>query len=320
MERAIALLASGARISLITPLSLVSTARFIPALRLLASQSDYATFLTLSGDAHPSVLFAGVKMSFTIFTSAKSHKSTAQAEINVSKLYRWLADERPNLFASVQYHRGLPVSSLGIPFKVGSPLAATVILKLLSNRNTVAHLERKTGVPMLYHRVVRHFVKALFKAPYFRNDRDGEKKSEDYKLVYFENEDTAQLVRSFLVSSCYYLFFLGLSDAYHCGRDLVLSFPIGLDRMPADVRRRLIKTGVKHENHLYAHSVRRRILYKTTGWIEYDEFYPRESKVVADEIDMMLAEHYSLTAEELDFILNYDIKYRLGRDTAAEED
>jgi hypothetical protein len=31
-----------------------------------------------------------------------------------------------------------------------------------------------------------------------------------------------------------------------------------------------------------------------------------------DEIDRVLAGHYGLTAEELDFILNYDIKYRLG--------
>ena len=33
-----------------------------------------------------------------------------------------------------------------------------------------------------------------------------------------------------------------------------------------------------------------------------------------------LAAHYGFTTEELDFILNYDIKYRLGRDTEAEEE
>ena len=34
---------------------------------------------------------------------------------------------------------------------------------------------------------------------------------------------------------------------------------------------------------------------------------------------MVLARHYGFTAEELDFILNYDIKYRHGRDTGEEE-
>jgi hypothetical protein len=33
-----------------------------------------------------------------------------------------------------------------------------------------------------------------------------------------------------------------------------------------------------------------------------------------------LAGHYGLSAEELDFIINYDIKYRLGRDAGEEEE
>ncbi|MCX6885446.1 MAG: hypothetical protein NTX27_10425 [Verrucomicrobia bacterium] len=32
-----------------------------------------------------------------------------------------------------------------------------------------------------------------------------------------------------------------------------------------------------------------------------------------------MAEHYGFTPEELDFIINYDIKYRLGRDAGEEE-
>jgi hypothetical protein len=34
----------------------------------------------------------------------------------------------------------------------------------------------------------------------------------------------------------------------------------------------------------------------------------------------VLARHYGFTPEELDFILNYDIKYRLGRATEGQED
>ena len=48
--------------------------------------------------------------------------------------------------------------------------------------------------------------------------------------------------------------------------------------------------------------------------------YPKHSKPLIDKIDTVLAEHYGFTDEELDFILNCDIKYRLGRDTEAEED
>ena len=117
----------------------------------------------------------------------------------------------------------------------------------------------------------------------------------------------------------YYLFFIALSDAYHCGRDLVLSFPVELEALAKPQAEELRAAGVRHEKDLFKHSARRRIKYKATGWIEYDEFYPRESKPILDEIDTVLAGHYGFTAEELDFILNYDIKYRLGRDSGDED-
>jgi hypothetical protein len=40
---------------------------------------------------------------------------------------------------------------------------------------------------------------------------------------------------------------------------------------------------------------------------------------ILDEIDRVLAQHYGFTDEELDFIINYDIKYRMGRDNGGEE-
>jgi hypothetical protein len=38
------------------------------------------------------------------------------------------------------------------------------------------------------------------------------------------------------------------------------------------------------------------------------------------EADRVLAAHYGLMDEELDFIINYDIRYRMGRDTESEEE
>jgi hypothetical protein len=37
-------------------------------------------------------------------------------------------------------------------------------------------------------------------------------------------------------------------------------------------------------------------------------------------IKRVLAAHYGFTDEELDFIINYDIKYRMGRDAENEGD
>jgi len=43
-------------------------------------------------------------------------------------------------------------------------------------------------------------------------------------------------------------------------------------------------------------------------------------KPTLDEIDRVLAKHYGFTDEELDFIINYDIKYRMGQDAEGEAD
>ena len=61
---------------------------------------------------------------------------------------------------------------------------------------------------------------------------------------------------------------------------------------------------------------------KITGEIRLQSFVPRNSKSVIDGIDRVLARHYGFTDEEIDFIINYDIKYRMGSDaeTGAEDE
>lgn len=58
----------------------------------------------------------------------------------------------------------------------------------------------------------------------------------------------------------------------------------------------------------------------TTGKVVYDEYYPKLSKPIIDQIDTLLAQHYGFTHEELDFIINYDIKYRMGKELNSEEE
>ena len=46
---------------------------------------------------------------------------------------------------------------------------------------------------------------------------------------------------------------------------------------------------------------------------------PKASKPIIDEIDRVLARHYGFTDVEVDFIINYDIKYRAGADSEEDE-
>ncbi len=51
-----------------------------------------------------------------------------------------------------------------------------------------------------------------------------------------------------------------------------------------------------------------------------EQFTAQQSKPIIDEIDRVLARHYGFTDEELDFIINYDIKYRMGDELEAPDD
>lgn len=50
---------------------------------------------------------------------------------------------------------------------------------------------------------------------------------------------------------------------------------------------------------------------RSTGTVHTESFVVKHSKPIIDKIDICLARHYGFTAEELDFIQNYDIKFRV---------
>lgn len=60
--------------------------------------------------------------------------------------------------------------------------------------------------------------------------------------------------------------------------------------------------------------------YKNKGIVRFAQFYPKYSKSIIDEIDKLLAKLYGFTDEELDFIINYDIKYRMGDELTDEQE
>ena len=53
-------------------------------------------------------------------------------------------------------------------------------------------------------------------------------------------------------------------------------------------------------------------LAKITQFFKYQS--NKISRSIIDEIDKVLAEHGGFTEKELDFIINYDIKYKMGKE------
>ena len=68
----------------------------------------------------------------------------------------------------------------------------------------------------------------------------------------------------------------------------------------------------KHKERIVVNSLR-------SGLTKQDVYHVSCAKPIIDEIDELLAKHYGFTEEELDFIINYDIKYRMGDELNAGE-
>ena len=71
------------------------------------------------------------------------------------------------------------------------------------------------------------------------------------------------------------------------------------------------------ENDLQANATYYTINSATRGANETVTYNKDKTKPIMDQIDTILAQHYDFTEEELDFIINYDIKYRMGKNLDA---
>lgn len=79
----------------------------------------------------------------------------------------------------------------------------------------------------------------------------------------------------------------------------------------------LIKAGEEYLDDLDRNSLMLTREQRQTGTTQTQSFKIQRSKPLIDNIDCLLAPHYGFSDEELDFIVNYDIKYRMG---ANEDD
>jgi hypothetical protein len=97
------------------------------------------------------------------------------------------------------------------------------------------------------------------------------------------------------------------------------AFPIDLANLSKRrVQGHLILLGERLMADLSANSIERRMKFLHDA-LTVQCIIPKLSKAIIDKIDRALAEHYGFTDEELDFIINYDIKYRMGQDDGEQE-
>ena len=237
-----------------------------------------------------------------------------------SRYHRWYEAEREALFALITY-----ADLAGREFKHSFPKLAEQKEQQIWDKlqkyswpgPELVLTKRKELV--FFHNAPRYWIRAIDFVPYFWSANAGEQISSHIRPLYLGNKAAAPIVLATLNSNLFFWWFVILSN----GRDLSLreiqQFPLGIAQMNLAAKQKLSQLAAELMLDVRCHAQRKECFYKATGKVIYDKFYPKESKSIIDEIDKVLAQHYGFTPEELDFILNYDLKYRLGKETEAEE-
>ena len=301
MERSKSLVKKDASLSMIVPLSGHSTARMQQLVQSFYSSYGSIHLQTIGSDANPSRLFEGVKFRLAIFIA-----SNREQETFTTRYLRWYAEERPYLFDLLQY---AAIGSFRYPTAIPKVANATHLGILTKLANHKQELQVQAGGPgphVLYHAAPVNWVRAHSTAPYFHSPRDNKKSSGGLRPLQAD-EGRTDSVQATLCSTTFFIWWLSVSDCYHLNGPEICSFPLV-------AKASLGSLSSKLEQDMQSKTKRRVYNYRTTGRVEYDEFYMKLSKPIIDEIDIVLAEHYGFTDEELDFIINYDIKYRMGRE------
>jgi hypothetical protein len=245
-------------------------------------------------------LFDNVEQRLTIILSQRHNAPT---DYYASSYQHWYVEERPFLLNRISYHNNRQWDKNLSLYKIGSFLEETVCIKLYNGE----HGPREKLASYLigdeqcyYHNAPTYFIRAMAFKP---NSGEGMRESSHYKML---NSSDSNAIACVLNSSIYYWFFKNISNCRDYASREIVPFPIGkINEINfSDLGNRL------QQSYIANRAIKNRVY--PSGLVYYEEYYPAKSKSIIDEIDKVLAKHYGFTEEELDFIINYDIKYRMG--------
>ena len=293
---------------MIVQLPIVCTDRMIPLQKMFAEKRECSWFLNF--DDRPGKLFTDLQhIRATIFINT-TKKSLS---IFSTKYKRWHSHTRETIFEDIKLHNIEQYKTAGVFPKLEGGIDTDIFSKILNHRTLEYFLSNSRTKNSCYlHNAPQYWIRATDFVPYFWNERDGEKQSMQVKNLSFQSREHALAVCALLNSSLFYWWFIVCSDCRHLNMREIDTFPLDLDKMDKEKLRRLADILSKLMESYRSHAIRKETKYKTTGKVIYDEFYPRHSKAIIDKIDMLLAKHYGFTEKEMDYIINYDIKYRMG--------
>lgn len=308
MERSLMLCHKDSALSMIVPLSLVSTQRMKVVQNLIEAHGAtwYANF-----SWRPAKLFDAVNRALTIFT-ALPHSSR---EVYTTGYQKWTAEDRDKLIDKLVYTQAPNQrNNFWVP-KFQSDLERDIYTKVVSCDSTLSALMNKTG-PSVYYRTTGGLYWKVFTdfSPRFRLNGVEGHSSRETSFHLKPNTPTESVV-AVLSSNLFWWWYTITSNCRDLNPSDLKLFPIPQNLF---TRTSLTDLGRKYLDSLQRNSTMLVREQRQTGRTETQSFKILKSKPEIDAIDRELAQAYGLNEQEVDFIISYDIKYRMGHDTETE--
>ena len=314
-ERAIELGYETAHVGFIIPVASVSTDGYSELREIWNSKGCLAIS---NFNDRPSKLFEGlehIRLSIILFRKNPNEEFS----VNITTYNKWFSELRGVLFEHLKFTFSPNLIAGELIPKIGASIERNLIEKLRKPKKTLGHFVRNEGPSIYYTRKLSWFVQILDFIPSITCE-DGEKRfPSELKKISFSNSHECAAFLALLNSNLFYWFLVISSDCRNLNRREVMCVPFDFASISPDTVRELGELSEMLMKDLRKHSKILRMKYKKWGTMNIQCIYPKFSKPIIDKIDGVLAKHYGFTEEELDFVINYDIKYRMGKSLGEGE-
>ena len=292
IERSKIILNINGKYGMIIPISSVTTPRMSVLTRILALGAWFSFY-----DFRPGHLFDGVNLRLCIFVGGYNES------LYTTKYNRWYSQNRNLLFQLLTYNSSFLKNDVVI--KISNKKEESIYSKIYGSNSIYTP---KSKYILYYHDAILYWLRGTSFSPSFEGYL-----SSHVKTAYFNTAEELTAAICLFNSNLFYWYWTLSSNCRDFGFDIFyriksLGYNSEQDTIAKSLMTDLVKNSIIKERN-----------QKQTGLVRYREFYPVKSKPIIDEIDKVLAKHYGFTDEELDFIINYDIKYRMGDELNEEE-
>ncbi len=258
----------------------------------------------------PAALFEGVLQRLSIFILYKENNRSEKFSTIVN---RWKAETRNTLFNNLSYAMTDQLNQKHL-LKIGTEIESSILKKYLKHKEIKNYLSVNV---VLDNRIFYRTAGGGYWVTILNTEFDTTSLSNKY--ASFQKEFSSKVFSAVLNSNLFWWYYSINFDQFNFKDYMIFGFRF---TYPADTKiaTKLVKLSDKLEKELLLNSTTYTINSRTRGSNETITYNKSASKHLMDEIDSVLASYYGFSDKELDFIVNYDIKYRMSKEIASNEE